>query len=53
MDLNTTLKGGQLAGRRKLVLAVVAAVGALGAYLVGDMSLTDAARELLPVLLGQ
>lgn len=52
MDLNTVLKGGQLAGRRKLVMGIVALVTVAGAYLVGDASLIDAAQQLVPVLLG-
>lgn len=52
MDLNDILKGGQLAGRRKMVMTVVAVVTIAGAYLVGDVSLIDAAQQLVPVLLG-
>lgn len=52
MDLNDILKGGQLAHRRKLVMTVVAVVGLIGAYLVGDASLIDAAQQMVPVLLG-
>ncbi|HYF88962.1 hypothetical protein [Azospirillum sp.] len=52
MDLNTVLKGGQLAGKRKLVMTVVAVVGLIGAYLVGDVSALDALQQLVPVLLG-
>lgn len=52
MDLNTVLKGGQLAGKRKLVMGVVAVVGLIGAYLVGDASLIDAAQRLAVMLLG-
>ena len=53
MDMNEILKGGQLASRRKLVMGVVAVVGLIGAYLVGDASLIDAAQRLVPVLIGQ
>ncbi|WP_188092368.1 hypothetical protein [Azospirillum sp. B21] len=52
MDLNTALKGGHLAGKRKLVMSIVAVVTIVGAYLVGDASLIDAAQQLVPVLLG-
>lgn len=34
------LKGGWLATRKKTVMAVVAVVAAVGAYLVGDVDLT-------------
>ncbi|MBP2301584.1 hypothetical protein [Azospirillum picis] len=53
MTVTDILKGGQLAGRRKLVMGIVAAVGLVGAYLVGDASLIDAAQQMLPVLIGQ
>ncbi|WP_188092601.1 hypothetical protein [Azospirillum sp. B21] len=52
MDLNDVLKGGQLAGKRKLVMTLVAAVAIAGAYLVGDASLIDALQQMVPVLLG-
>lgn len=52
MDLNDIMKGGQLAGRRKLVMAVVAVVTVAGAYLVGDATLIDAAQRLAMLLLG-
>lgn len=52
MDIHDVLKGGQLAGKRKLVMGIVALVTIAGAYLVGDASLIDAAQRLVPVLLG-
>ncbi|MCM8734582.1 hypothetical protein M5E06_10290 [Azospirillum sp. A1-3] len=52
MDMNEILKGGQLAGKRKLVMGVVAVVAIAGAYLVGDASLIDAAQKMAMLLLG-
>ena len=50
MDLNTIIKGGQLAHRRKLVLGVVAVVSLAGAYLVGDADLISAAQQIAAAL---
>lgn len=52
MDMNEIVKGGQLAGKRKLVMGVVAVVGLIGAYLVGDASLIDAAQRMAMLLMG-
>ena len=56
MDLSTVMKGGQLAGRRKLVIGVVGLVAVLADYLTGAIGLADAvqqaAQQLVPLLLG-
>ena len=56
MDLSTVIKGGQLAGRRKLVIGVVGLVAVLADYLTGAIGLADAvqqaAQQLVPALLG-
>ena len=39
--IKTILRGGMLVGKRKLILAIVGIVAALGAYLVGDSGLID------------
>lgn len=40
-------KGGYLAKHRKIVLIVVAAVAAVGGYLVGDQDLVTAVTEII------
>ena len=56
MDLSTVMKGGQLAGRRKLVIGVVGLVAVMADYLTGAIGLADAvqqaAQQLVPTLLG-
>ena len=56
MDLSTVMKGGQLAGRRKLVIGVVGLVAVMADYLTGAIGLADAvqqaAQQLVPLLLG-
>ncbi len=50
--MSKLLSGGQLAGKKRYVLAGVAVVTAVASYLVGDASLLDVARTVASALLG-
>ena len=41
-----------LSGYKTYVTAALAIIGAVAAYLTGDMSITDAAQIVVPALLG-
>ena len=41
-----------LSGYKTYITAVVAAIGAIGAYLTGEMSLADAAQIVVTSLIG-
>ena len=47
IDIST---GGFLAGKKTYITAVTGIVGALGAYLVGDMNLIEAFQVIWPLI---
>ena len=47
IDIST---GGLLAGKKTYITAVTGIVGALGAYLVGDMNLIEAFQVIWPLI---
>ena len=49
-DITSIASGGILAGKKTYITAVTGVVGAVGAYLVGEMTLVEAFQAIWPLV---